>query len=135
MRQLLKFILVGTLNTAIGYIIIFFCMYWLDISALISNMIGYAIGLIFSYLSHKFFTFNNKSKLMNTAYRFVIVFMVAYLANIGVLFALIHYSNIHEGIAQILAGAIYVVISFLMNKYYVFSLSPVHPCKSIVLED
>ena len=46
MKQLLKFAMVGVLNTTLGYAVIFACMYVLGIDAVVSNVIGYAFGLV-----------------------------------------------------------------------------------------
>jgi putative flippase GtrA len=121
MIQFLKFILVGTLNTALGYAVILGCMYLLGISAVLSNLTGYLFGLTISYVLNRNFTFKSTSKSKTELLRFLIVFLLSYLANLVVLLASIHYAGMHEMIAQVLAGMVYVVTSFLMNKYYVFS--------------
>lgn len=120
MIQFLKFVMVGTLNTALGYAVIFACMYLLGFSAVLSNVTGYLFGLTISYALNRSFTFKSTSKSKTEVVRFLFVFLVAYLANLGVLLALIRYAGMHEGVAQVSAGAVYVVTSFLMNKYYVF---------------
>ena len=120
MIQFLKFVVVGTLNTALGYAVIFACMYLLGLSAVLSNVTGYLFGLTISYVLNRSFTFKSTSKSTTEVVRFLFVFLIAYLANLGVLLALIRYAGMHEGVSQILAGAVYVVTSFLMNKYYVF---------------
>lgn len=120
MIQFLKFMLVGTLNTALGYAVIFACMYLLGLSAVLSNVTGYLFGLTISYALNRSFTFKSTSKSKTELLRFLIVFLIAYLANLGVLLASIRYAGMHEGMAQVLAGAVYVATSFLMNKYYVF---------------
>lgn len=120
MIQFLKFVMVGTLNTALGYAVIFACMYLLGLSAVLSNVTGYLFGLTFSYALNRNFTFKSTSKSKTELVRFLFVFLVAYFANLGVLLALLRYAEMNEGFAQVLAGAVYVVTSFLMNKYYVF---------------
>lgn len=120
MNQFIKFLMVGVLNTSLGYAVIFSCMYLAGLSAVASNVTGYLVGLIISYALNRNFTFKSTSKSGLEIARFLFVFLVAYLANLGVLILLIRYAAVHEGAAQVLAGMVYVVTSFLMNKYYVF---------------
>jgi putative flippase GtrA len=120
MNQFARFVMVGVLNTLLGYAVIFSCMYLAGLSAVASNMAGYLVGLTISYALNRSFTFKSTSTSKLEVARFLFVFAAAYLANLGVLVMLIRYAGVHEGVAQVLAGAVYVVTSFLMNKYYVF---------------
>jgi len=52
--------------------------------------------------------------------KFLVVFSIAYSANFAFLVFLIHIVNFNKGLSQILAGVLYVGVSFFMNKYYVF---------------
>lgn len=120
MKQLIKFLMVGILNTLLGYAIIFFSMYFLSLTAVVSNIIGYMVGLVLSYVLNRKVTFQSTSKSKAEIVRFLLVFLVAYLANLGALLMLIRVGGVHEGVAQVLAGVIYVFVSFFLNKYYVF---------------
>ncbi|WP_160108874.1 GtrA family protein [Pseudomonas izuensis] len=120
MKQLIKFIFVGVLNTLLGYAIIFSCMYLLGATAVVSNVIGYATGLVLSYVLNRKITFQSTSKSRSEIFRFLLVFLVAYFSNLGVLLMLIRIGSVHEGLAQVLAGIVYVFVSFFLNKYYVF---------------
>jgi putative flippase GtrA len=120
MSQFLRFLAVGVFNTAFGYCIIFACMYLAGLSAEVSNVIGYAVGLFTSYLLNRNFTFRSKRRHRGEIARFVVVFAIAYGANFIALIVLIRYLNVHEGLSQILAGVVYVAASYAMNKFYVF---------------
>ena len=120
MSQFARFILVGFLNTGLGYAIIFACMYVLNFSAVVSNIAGYFFGLIISYTLNRRFTFRSTAQSRPEIVRFLAVFLVSYLANLAVLLLMIRQFGMHEGTSQLLAGAVYVVASFVMNKYYVF---------------
>lgn len=120
MRQFARYLLVGLLNTGLGYAIIFSCMYLLSLGPVISNAIGYGVGMMISYALNRDFTFKRQVKGRFTAARFVLVSLLAYSANLGMLLVLIGEAKMHEGVAQVLAGIVYVVTSFLVNKFYVF---------------
>lgn len=120
MKQLIRFIAVGVVNTGIGYGIIFGCMYWLGLSPELSNVTGYMIGLVASYLLHRSFTFRSKQRKRTEFFNFVAVFLIAYSANLVMLIVLVRAMQVHAGLSQVISGAIYVTASYLLNKYYVF---------------
>lgn len=120
MKQFARYLLVGLLNTGVGYAIIFGCMYGLGLSPVLSNALGYGCGMIISYRLNRRFTFRATQTGPGTAVKFVVVNGIAYLANLLALVLLIEQFNVHEGVSQVLASAIYVITAFLMNKHFVF---------------
>ena len=122
-RQLFRFLIVGVFNTAFGYGMIFACMYLAGLSPEVSNVIGYAISLSTSYLLHRNYTFKSKQRHRGEIVRFLAVFAIAYAANLIALIVFVREMRVHEGASQILAGAVYVLTSYVMNKLYVFKSS------------
>jgi putative flippase GtrA len=122
-KQLLRFAAVGVLNTVVGYAVIFACMYLAGLGAVTSNILGYAVGLVVSYVLNRTFTFRSAAGKKREIIRFVSIFMVAYLANIGVLMLLIEKAQVHKGWAQLIAGVVYTSLFFVLSKYYVFAES------------
>ncbi|MHB8914787.1 MAG: GtrA family protein [Thiobacillus sp.] len=120
MNQLFRFLSVGTFNTILGYFIIFSCMYLAKMSPESSNVIGYAVGLITSYILNRKFTFNSTQDRRGEIIRFLAVFVIAYAFNFVVLVILVHRIGVHDGASQVIAGVVYVGTSYIMNKYYVF---------------
>lgn len=120
MKQFFRFLTVGVFNTILGYCIIFACMYLAEMSPESSNITGYSIGLIASYVLNRNYTFKSKHLRRYEVIRFLAVFIFAYASNFVVLIVLIHTFYLHEGLSQILAGVVYVFVSYIMNKYYVF---------------
>ena len=120
MSQLIRFILVGAFNTILGYGIIFFFMYIINLSPEFSNMIGYTATLIVAYFLHRRYTFRIEQKKNIMFFYFLIVFMISYCANLAILVILVRAMGIHAGISQFVAGAVYVCTSYLLNKYYAF---------------
>jgi putative flippase GtrA len=122
MKQFSRFLVVGVFNTLIGYCVIFACMYLARMTPETSNVAGYAIGLVASYVLNRNYTFKSRQNRFNESIRFLAVFAIAYALNFAVLIILIHRIGIHEGVSQIFAGLIYVIASYLMNKYFVFNI-------------
>ena len=59
--SLLKYLLVGVINTIFGYAIIFTLLYF-GVIAKISNFIGYFVSIFISFYLNKYFSFNDDSK-------------------------------------------------------------------------
>ncbi|MDQ7989769.1 MAG: GtrA family protein [Candidatus Dactylopiibacterium sp.] len=118
--QFARYLVVGVLNTLIGYGLIFTFMYVFDLSPELSNLLGYVMGMLFSFFMNKKFTFRSDKGVSEEFLRFFVVFVVAYLANLAMLVLLVRGLEFHPGVSQIVSCGVYFVSSFLMNKYFVF---------------
>lgn len=118
--QFLRFLLVGGFNTVFGYAIIFSAMYWFGLSPVASNVLGYAIALIVSFLLNKFFTFRSSGNGKGELLRFLVVFVLAYGANLAALYAAVEVLGINAFAGQVLAGIFYTLTSYSLSKLYVF---------------
>lgn len=118
LSQLLKYGLVGASNTLITFIVIAILTQF-DVNPYASNSIGFAAGLINSFILNSRFTFERKSNSQN-ALKFALAFLVAYLLNLGVLYYAMTLPNIHNILAQLLAMITYNIAFFLFMKTWVF---------------
>lgn len=125
MKQFSRFLLVGFANTALGYAVIFSCMYLGGLMPELSNVIGYLVGLMVSYFLNRNFTFRSSQQRSTEFVRFFIVFLTAYTANITALVVLVRSLMVHAALSQVIAGVIYIGTSYLLNKHYVFRTSEV----------
>ena len=112
--------MVGVLNSVWGYVLIFGLMFFLGWGPVVSNIVGYAIGLISSFFLHRKFTFESRGKKRYEFVKFVLVFGMAFGGNLALLKILIDSLTINAYLSQILAGLFYVFISFVLNKLFVF---------------
>ena len=118
---ILRFATVGVVNTLVGYAVIFLCMYGLGLNPVISNIIGYGVGLITSFTLNRSYTFRSTAAVGPQVVRFLVFFAFAYLVNLGVLIGMTQYLGIGGGISQIVAGAAYSIVFFLLSHYFVFA--------------
>lgn len=116
--MLKKYLLVGTLNTIVGFSIIFGLMF-LGVSPEISNISGYAVGIIFSYFMNKIFTFKSNAKSKIEFIKFAISMLIAYVLNFITLKICLNF-GINPYICQILSNIIYTISGFLLSKFWVF---------------
>jgi putative flippase GtrA len=123
MSQFSRFLIVGVANTALGYAVIFACMYLAGLSPELSNAAGYAVGLIASYFLNRHFTFRSIQRRSTEIVRFALVFLTAYTVNLAVLIVLVRVLAIHSGLSQVIAGIFYIGTAYILNKHYVFRAS------------
>lgn len=82
--KLIKFVIVGVINTVVGMAIMFGlynlagCSYWMSSAA------NYILTSILSYFLNKTFTFGNKGGVGSTALRFALNIAVCYLLAYGI---------------------------------------------------
>lgn len=114
----IKYLLVGILNTIVGFGSIFILMF-AGVGAYISNMLGYAFGIVFSYFMNKNFTFKSKNKSNIHFIKFVLAMLIAYGLNLLSLYLALNLI-INPYIAQCLAGVVYTISGYLLSRFFVF---------------
>lgn len=117
--QLIKYGIVGALNTLITLLVIL-ALTTLDINPYLSNAIGFGVGLLNSYLLNSRFTFNKKSS-AGSITKFGTAFSIAYALNLVALYYLVQLQIEPIIIAQFVAMASYNAAFFVLMKTWVFS--------------
>jgi putative flippase GtrA len=120
-KQFARYLAVGIANTLFGYVLIFGFMFVAGWSPEASNVAGYSIGLITSYLLNRSITFRSINQRGSEFLRFVAVFLISFGANFAALWVMLHVLGVEDWIAQIVAGFFYVGMSYLLNRAFVFS--------------
>ncbi|MEJ5349110.1 MAG: GtrA family protein [Desulfosoma sp.] len=115
-----RYILVGVLNTVLGYGIIFGLMAC-SFNPYLSNALGYMIGISFSYVLNKRFSFRSSAPDRIAFPLFLASLGTAYLANLAVLFSLLKFLAVNPYVAQIVAGGVYTLVGFLGSRYLAFT--------------
>lgn len=120
-KKLVKYLCVGILNTIVGFGIIFGLMFF-RVNPEISNLIGYAIGLIFSYVMNKFFTFESKNRSKKEFIKFILAMLAAYILNFITLKICLGL-GINPYFSQIISGGVYTVSGYLLSRFWVFKMT------------
>jgi putative flippase GtrA len=117
-RLFAKYSLSGVVNTVIGYAIIFACMHF-GLTPTVSNVIGYAVGCLLSFVQSRYWVFRSSGTLTRDATRFLPMFLLAYAVNFAVLQTSLAL-GVNAYLAQIAAGVAFVFAGFLLNHLFVF---------------
>ncbi len=118
--RLLRFLLVGLANTAVGLGTIYLLKWAFAVSDVPANLAGYVLGLCLSFALNRSWTFQHKGSVAAAALRFLCVFAVAYGVNIAVLLLLRDGLNINSYLCHLLSMLPYTIVFFLGSKLFAF---------------
>lgn len=119
--QMIKYGLVGVINTLITAVIIFTLMNGLGVSYQISNAIGYVAGFFNSFILNKLWTFKtSQTSTVSQFIKFAAVFAVCYLIQLGLVIILVEKLSISKNLSQLAGMVFYTLIGFLFNKLFTF---------------
>ena len=119
-HELVRYFIVGSINTLSGFILIFFFRLILHFDPYLSNALSFLCCHFTAFKMHKIYTFRASSSSANAIFRFTLVIILAWLANITVLSLLISFGS-DEYISQGLAMISYVLISFFLHRLFTFA--------------
>lgn len=124
--EFIKFLLVGIINTFVGYTIMFIAYNLFHFSYWISSASNYFFGSICSFILNKHFTFKSKSKSVKELILFVINVIICYAFSYGIARPLVrnilitYQTNIKENIAMLLGSIVFTIMNFVGQKFFVF---------------
>jgi len=122
-KHLIRFAIVGVINTAVDFGIYSLCVGLLHIYYMIAQVLGYYAGIINSFILNKFWTFESREinkKTTGQFIRFIIVNALSFGAAFLGLWLLVDNLSVNKYIAKIITIAISQTINFLGYKLWVF---------------
>ena len=122
-RQALRFCLVGLANTTIGLLAIYAVLYFFAADPAIANAIGYAIGLVVSFLLNRLWTFDDSRSIVNVLPRYLMTAAFSYLLNLWVVLIGTHHFGVGPYLVQFFGIGVYTVSMFLGCRWFVFNVS------------
>lgn len=125
--QLLRFLLVGVANTAVGLGTIFLLKWAAGMDDVPANLIGYLLGLCLSFALNRNWTFGHRGALLPAALRFAAVFAVAYAANLLTVLLLRDVAGLNSYLCHVLAMFPYTALFFIGSRVFVFASRPESP--------
>ena len=119
-HELVRYFIVGSINTLSGFILIFFFRLILHFDPYLSNALSFLCCHFTAFKMHKIYTFRASSSSAYAICRFTLVIILAWLANITILSLLISFGS-DEYISQGLAMISYVLVSFFLHRFFTFA--------------
>lgn len=127
-KTMVKFLLVGVVNTLVGAGTMFLlynlahCSYW------ISSAANYVVGGIVSFFLNKYFTFQNKDWSWGQVGKFIVSVSVCYLLAYGLAKPLtLHLlagqsQSIQENVAMLVGMCLYTALNYLGQRFFAFKV-------------
>jgi putative flippase GtrA len=117
--RIVRFAVVGLLNTAVGYSAILACLA-LGFGDIGSNAIGYALGLCVGFVLNRDWTFAGQRR-SGALPRYLAVFALAYAANLTVVLAASSVGISENAFVHLGAIGVYSVVFYLGCAWFVFA--------------
>lgn len=122
-KSLFKFVITGVLNTVVGLGVIYLLKWLWGMADTPANVIGYAVGLLFSYQVNSRWTFQYRESLLPVLPRYALVMLLAYLANLVCLHFGLRVLHLNSYLAQALTVVPYAGVGYLGMRFWVFRTS------------
>jgi len=117
--QLIKFSLVGLLNTGVD-VAVFFLLTWINVPYVTAQVVSYSCGAANSYLLNKMWTFRASGISPSEIIRFAVVNLISLGISVVVLRLLHDSSGLDLTVAKAGATVSSLAANFLGNKLWVF---------------
>lgn len=109
----------GALNTIVGFTVIFLLMA-IGVSPVISNVAGYAVGLLLGFMVSRSFVFRSDGHVISEGARYLICFCISFVVNLLVLTYALEALQLSKELSQIVAAATYTVLMYIFSYYLIF---------------
>lgn len=120
MAKFIRFIIVGTFNTLITLLLIYSAMHHYGLSVVQANVIGYAIGLSFSFILNRSWVFGSRDRGISASIRFFLVIGIAYILNLSSVLLLSENTQIGVDLSQLMGALIYTATCYLGFAFFAF---------------
>ncbi len=119
--RIFRFIVIGSLNALITYVVIWIMMDLLHSGYIWSNIAGYIAALINNFIWSKYWIFSSsEGSLKREIPLFLFAFGLAYGAQFVFLLCMVELLGMNEYLAQFLGLFVYGAVNFLMNRKVTF---------------
>ena len=115
-KEFISFVLVGIINT-IFYYALYSTLIYLSLDYRLAVLLATLVGVFFSFKTFGKYVFNNNDKKL--IYKFIFTYTILYFSNIMIITSLEPILNNYY-ISGLIATICCAVLSFVLNKYYVF---------------
>lgn len=123
MNQPIKFIVIGILNTIVGFATYAAFIQFINDNYLQALILSHVIGVTHSYFWNNKWTFQQKGYNAKSGMKFISVYAVTFFVNLFLLTLLVDTIGLNKLIAQAIALFLTTGISFFGHKYWSFRAS------------
>jgi putative flippase GtrA len=122
-KNLIKYLLIGILNTIFAYIsgVVFFYLFYKDIGVLLLTLLTTIINIFFTFINYKFFYFKTHKKyFIKELLKINLSYISILLLNVVLLWFLTEKINLSIYFTQAIIIVTNIILSIKLNFSYVF---------------
>ena len=123
-REILVYLVFGVLTTVVNYVVYLPCFNLLKLSASVSNVIAWAVAVIFAYLTNKPFVFRSHDWSMKTVLPELTKFVGTRIGSGGletlILLLAVDVAGWNGNIWKLVTSVLVVVLNYVGSKLLVF---------------
>jgi len=118
--EIIKFVVVGIINT-IFYYILYAILIYLGFEYYLAVILATTVGVLFSFKTFSKLVFKNSNNIL--IFKFILVYGFNIILNIFIIKVYVYLYNDNLYIAGLIAIILVAISSFILNKFYVFRVS------------
>lgn len=125
--KLLKFLLVGLVNTVVGSAIMFGLYNLAGASYWLSSAANYILTSILSYFLNKYFTFRSQGSSLREILRFALNIAVCYIVAYGIAKPLVIWAlasttdTVRDNVAMLVGMCLFTGLNYLGQRFFAFA--------------
>lgn len=128
-QSLLIYLVFGVLTTVVNYLVYLPCYNIVHISATLSNVIAWAVAVVFAYLTNKPFVFKSRdwscATVIPELVKFVGCRIGSGLVETLIIFVTVDYLCWNGNLWKLLVSIIVVILNYVGSKVFVFARSKI----------
>ena len=123
-RRLIKFLVVGVSNAIVSYLAFLFSYHVIiPGNILFSQPISYGVGIVWSYIWNRTWTFESTNKVKHEFHRFTVIQITLLVASTGFLYVVVDIGNINASVGWILVMSLITIANYYLTKNVAFRRS------------
>lgn len=123
-KELIKYLIVGVLTTAINYACFVILTKMFNIDIHISNIISWVVSVVFAYFTNKLFVFESKSFkpkiIAKEVSEFVAARVFSLLIEELILYVFVNLLSMNALIIKLVANVVVIIINYVLSKLIIF---------------
>jgi putative flippase GtrA len=124
-KQFVIFSIIGAIGTAGHYAVLIVLVEVFDLYPVLATTFGFITGALINYILNYHLTFKSTKAHRETLSKFMIVAVIGALINSLIMYLGTEIAGLYYLLSQILATGLVLVLNFVINKYWTFSIKEI----------
>jgi len=120
LTRVFRFGVVGVLTAVLHYGLLYGGVEALQLNATLASSLGFVVAVIFNYLMHYSWTFEEPAPHGRTLRRYLVMITCGFFINAAVMYAGVQWLVLHYLLTQALALIVVVLWNFVLSNVWVF---------------